>query len=114
MRAIVIVEYADRKVAEGLERKEAYILAAKRMFWPIASSTATTLVAFLPMLFWPGVAGKFMGFLPFTVIIVLSASLLTAMVFLPALGGLLGRKNISTEEDTETCPAAVWRLKDRL
>jgi multidrug efflux pump len=96
--AIVIVEYADRKVAEGLERKEAYILAANRMFWPIVSSTATTLVAFLPMLLWPGVAGKFMSFLPFTVIIVLSASLLTAMVFLPVLGGLLGRKSISREE----------------
>lgn len=96
--AIVIVEYADRKVAEGLHRREAYILAAKRMFWPIVSSTATTLVAFLPMLFWPGVAGKFMSFLPFTVIIVLSASLLTAMVFLPVLGGLFGRNYISVHE----------------
>ncbi len=96
--AIVIVEYADRKIAEGLDRQEAYILAAKRMFWPIASSTATTLVAFLPMLFWPGVAGKFMSFLPFTVIIVLSASLLTAMVFLPVLGGLFGRTKVSPAE----------------
>ena len=96
--AIVIVEYADRKVAEGLHRREAYILAANRMFWPIVSSTATTLVAFAPMILWPGVAGKFMSFLPFTVIIVLSASLLTAMVFLPVLGGLLGRNNISKED----------------
>ncbi|MCF6199734.1 MAG: efflux RND transporter permease subunit, partial [Hyphomicrobiaceae bacterium] len=55
-------------------------------------------VAFLPVLFWPGVAGKFMGFLPFTVIIVLSASLLTAMIFLPVLGGFLGRNHISREE----------------
>ena len=93
--AIVIVEYADRKVAEGLHRREAYILAANRMFWPIVSSTATTLVAFAPMILWPGVAGKFMSFLPFTVIIVLSASLLTAMIFLPVLGGLLGRNKIS-------------------
>ena len=99
--AIVIVEYADRKVAEGLHRREAYILAAERMFWPIVSSTATTLVAFLPMIFWPGVAGKFMSFLPLTVIIVLSASLLTAMVFLPVLGGLFGRKHISPQ-DAET------------
>jgi len=96
--AIVMVEYADRKVAEGLHRRDAYILAAKRMFWPIVSSTATTLVAFLPMLLWPGVAGKFMSFLPLTVIIVLSASLLTAMIFLPVLGGFLGRNHISHEE----------------
>jgi multidrug efflux pump len=96
--AIVIVEYADRKIAEGLHRRDSYILAAQRMFWPIVSSTATTLVAFLPMIFWPGVAGKFMSYLPLTVIIVLSASLLTAMVFLPVLGGLLGRTRISREE----------------
>jgi len=88
--AIVVVEYADRKMAEGLPRKEAYILAAKRMFWPVTSSTATTLAAFLPLLFWPGVSGKFMSYLPLTVIFVLSASLITAMVFLPALGSLFG------------------------
>ena len=96
--AIVIVEYADRKVAEGFSRREAYTLAAKRMFWPIVSSTATTLAAFLPMLMWPGVAGKFMSYLPITVIIVLTASLVTAMIFLPVLGGKLGRKKIDEHE----------------
>ena len=96
--AIVIVEYADRKIAEGLERAEAYKMAARRMFWPIASSTATTLAAFLPMAMWPGVVGKFMSFLPLTVIFVLSASLLTAMVFLPALGGLMGRRKVPAHE----------------
>jgi len=90
--AIVIVEYADRKMAEGMSPREAYIAAAKRMFWPVTTSTATTLAAFLPMLFWPGVPGKFMSNLPTTVVIVLSASLLTAMVFLPVLGGLFGRR----------------------
>ncbi|MGI9372535.1 MAG: efflux RND transporter permease subunit [Hyphomicrobiales bacterium] len=91
--AIVIVEYADRKMAEGLKKQEAYIMAAKRMFWPIASSTATTLAAFLPMLFWPGIPGKFMSNLPTTVVIVLSASLVTAMVFLPVLGSIFGKTN---------------------
>ncbi|WP_026380718.1 efflux RND transporter permease subunit [Afifella pfennigii] len=86
--AIIIVEYADRKIEEGMERHEAYIRAARLMFWPIASSTATTLAAFLPMLLWPGVTGEFMGYLPITVIIVLTGSFLTAMVFLPVLGGL--------------------------
>ena len=89
--AIVVVEYADRKMAEGLNRKEAYAMAADRMLWPIIASTSTTLAAFAPMLLWPGVTGRFMSYLPLTVIIVLSASLLTAMVFLPVVGGLIGR-----------------------
>lgn len=87
--AIVMVEYADRKVAEGMEAQEAYIRASKLMFWPIVSSTATTLAAFLPMLLWPGVAGEFMSYLPIMVIIVLSASLLTALVFLPVTGAAM-------------------------
>ncbi|MGE0584476.1 MAG: efflux RND transporter permease subunit [Flavobacteriaceae bacterium] len=98
--AIVIIEYADRKMAEGLHRRDAYILAAQRMFWPIVSSTATTLAAFLPMLLWPGVPGEFMSYLPIMVIIVLSASLLTAMVFLPVLGSLFG-KSAANAEDAE-------------
>lgn len=89
--AIVIVEYADRKMAEGMKRRDAYFRAAKRMFWPIVSSTATTLAAFLPLLLWPGVPGEFMSYLPITVIVVLSASLITAMIFLPVLGSLIGR-----------------------
>lgn len=89
--AIVMVEYADRKIAEGLDPTEAYIRAAKLMFWPIVSSTATTLVAFLPMLLWPGVAGEFMSYLPLMVVIVLTAALLTALIFLPVTGALVGR-----------------------
>jgi multidrug efflux pump len=99
--AIVIVEYADRKMAEGMHREDAYALAAQRMFWPIVSSTATTLAAFLPMLLWPGVSGEFMSYLPIMVIIVLSASLLTAMVFLPVVGSLVGRTTASAK-DIET------------
>jgi multidrug efflux pump len=95
--AIVLAEYADRKMAEGLETKEAYIAAAKRMFWPIVSSMATTIAAFVPMLFWPGVAGKFMSYLPVTVITVLAASLVTAMVFVPAVGFYIGK----TDEETK-------------
>ena len=89
--AIVMTEYADRKISEGMEDKEAYIRAARLMFWPIVSSTATTLAAFLPMLLWPGVAGEFMSYLPIMVIIVLSASLLTAMVFIPVTGAIFAQ-----------------------
>ncbi|MGB1088034.1 MAG: efflux RND transporter permease subunit, partial [Alphaproteobacteria bacterium] len=91
--AIVIVELADRKMAEGMHRKEAYGTAAKRMAWPIISSTATTLAAFLPLLAWPGVTGEFMAYLPRTLIFVLCGSLVVAMIFLPVLGSMFGRPN---------------------
>ena len=96
--AIVIVEYADRKISEGMERREAFIRAAKLMFWPVVSSTATTLAAFLPMLLWPGIIGKFMSYLPIMVIITLIASLITAMIFLPVIGGLVARRRVSEKE----------------
>src|SRR6056300_574184 len=89
--AIVVVEYADKRIQEGSGPMSAYVEAAKRMFWPIVSSTATTLCAFLPMLFWPGVPGQFMGMLPVTLIFVLSASLVVALIFLPIMGGVSGR-----------------------
>ncbi|NRB34618.1 MAG: efflux RND transporter permease subunit [Rhodobacteraceae bacterium] len=89
--AIVVVEYADKRIKEGSGPMHAYVEAAQRMFWPIISSTATTLCAFLPMLFWPGVPGEFMGMLPVTLIFVLSASLIVALIFLPVMGGVSGR-----------------------
>ena len=89
--AIVVVEYADKRIKEGTGPMHAYVEAARRMFWPIISSTATTLCAFLPMLFWPGVPGQFMGMLPVTLIFVLSASLVVALVYLPVMGGVTGR-----------------------
>ncbi|MEM8693664.1 MAG: efflux RND transporter permease subunit [Pseudomonadota bacterium] len=89
--AIVVVEYADKRQAEGVGPMQAYTDAAKRMFWPVISSTATTLCAFLPMLFWPGVPGEFMGMLPVTLIFVLSASLIVALIYLPVMGGVFGR-----------------------
>lgn len=89
--AIVVVEYADKRISQGSGPMKAYVEAAKRMFWPVVSSTATTLCAFLPMLFWPGVPGQFMGMLPVTLIFVLSASLIVALIYLPILGGVSGR-----------------------
>ncbi|MEP4249212.1 efflux RND transporter permease subunit [Tateyamaria sp.] len=89
--AIVVVEYADKRQQEGAGPMQAYVQSAKRMFWPVVSSTATTLCAFLPMLFWPGVPGEFMGQLPVTLIFVLSASLIVALIYLPVMGGVLAR-----------------------
>ncbi len=88
--AIVVTEYADRKMTEGLHRRDAYTLAAQRMAWPITASTATTLAAFVPLLFWPGVVGEFMKFLPITLLATLSASLLMALIFVPTLGSVVG------------------------
>ena len=89
--AIVIVDYADKRIQDGEGPMHAYISAAKRMFWPVVSSTATTLCVFLPMLLWPGMSGQFMRMLPVTMIFVLSAALLVALVYLPVMGGVTGR-----------------------
>jgi len=96
--AIVMVEYADRKMAEGLDSREAYKAAVARMFWPIMASTATTLAAFLPIMFWPGVAGEFMSYLPITVFAVLVGSLFYALLFAPTIGALLGRSQAATAQ----------------
>jgi multidrug efflux pump len=88
---IVVTEYANRKMAEGMDHKMAYAQSVKRMFWPVTASTATTLAAFLPMLFWPGVSGQFMVYLPVTVFTMLVGSLLYALLFGPVLGSLLGQ-----------------------
>lgn len=89
--AIVITEYADRKMVEGLPREEAYGLASNRMAWPIIASTATTLSAFLPLIFWPGTVGEFMKYLPITLLATLTASLLMALIFIPVLGARFGK-----------------------
>src|SRR5690606_23402023 len=93
--AIVVTEYADRKMIEGLARSQAYALAARRMAWPLIASTATPLGAFLPLIFWPGVVGEFMKFLPITLVAVLTASLAMALVFVPTLGALIGKPGTS-------------------
>ncbi|MEO8756188.1 MAG: efflux RND transporter permease subunit, partial [Devosia sp.] len=91
---IVVVEYAERKLQEGVPRREAFIMAVKKMFVPVVSATATTLSAFVVLLFWPGIIGKFMSYLPTIVIVVMCASLLSALVFMPIIGALIARTHI--------------------
>lgn len=88
--AIVVTEYADRKMSEGESRRTAYRQAAARMAWPVIASTMTTLAAFMPLLFWTGVVGEFMKFLPITLVATLAASLLMALIFVPTLGAWFG------------------------
>jgi len=104
--AIVVVELADRKMAEGLPRKQAYAEASNRMAWPIIAATATTLAAFMPLLFWPGIVGEFMKYLPITLIATLSASLFMALIFVPTLGALIGKRAPDSEYQTEILVAA--------
>jgi len=89
--AIIVSEFAERRMAEGMAPKEAYSLAAKRMAGPVIAATATRVAAFSPLLFWPGVVGQFMKYLPITLIATLSASLAVALFFTPTLGALLGK-----------------------
>lgn len=97
--AVVVTEFADRRMQEGMPRGEAYRDAAKRMAWPITASTATTLAAFAPLLFWPDITGEFMKFLPLTLIATLAASLVMALLFVPVLGSLMGRpQHVSPQE----------------
>ncbi len=89
--AIVVTEFADRRLSEAVPRRQAYLQASQRMAAPIIASTATTLAAFLPLVFWPGIVGEFMKFLPMTVLLTLSASLLMALIFVPTIGAVIGK-----------------------
>ena len=90
--AIVVTELAERRQKQGLSAKEAFKYAAARMAWPVIAGTATTLVVFMPLMFWPGVIGQFMKYLPATVLVCLTASLFMALIFIPVLGSITGSK----------------------
>jgi multidrug efflux pump len=89
--AIIVSEYAERRMSEGVPPKQAYADAASRMSGPVIAATATRVAAFSPLLFWPGIVGEFMMYMPITLIATLSASLAVALFFTPTLGALLGR-----------------------
>ena len=118
--AIVMVEYADRKMAEGFNSLEAYRAAVDRMFWPIMASTATTLAAFLPIMFWPGVSGQFMSYLPITVFAVLIGSLFYALLFAPTIGALIGQGSAAAKafakggsDDGRVVATGITRLYEK-
>ena len=104
--AIVTTELADRRLQEGHAPRAAYAHAAKRMAWPIIASTATTLSVFFPLLFWTGTVGELMKFLPITVILTLTASLFMALVFIPVVGGIIGKRPPQSAKDKATLFAA--------
>ena len=89
--AIVIVENIYRHREMGYAPVAAAMKGTGEVAWPVISSTATTLAAFSPMLFWPGIMGEFMSYLPLTVIVVLSSSLFVALAITPVTCSLLLR-----------------------
>jgi multidrug efflux pump len=104
--AIVVTEMADRRMAEGETPRDAYTRAAIRMAWPIIASTATTLAAFVPLALWPGISGEFMKYLPITLIAVLAASLVMALIFVPTLGAIFGKTGAASAEARRNLAAA--------
>jgi multidrug efflux pump len=97
--AIIVVEFADRKMAEGLAPRDAYAIAAKRMFWPVVCSIGATLVAFVPLAFWPGSIGKMMMYMPITLVAVLAASIVMALLYVPVMGAAFGGSAASHDHE---------------
>ena len=91
--AIVIIENIYRFMEQGATRVEAAMKATSEVAYPVIGSTLTTLAAFSPMLFWPGIMGEFMSYLPLTLIVTLSSSLFVAMVINPALASIFVKIN---------------------
>lgn len=103
---IVVVENVYRLYEEGYDLMSATRLGVGEVAWPIISSTATTLAAFLPLAMWPGIMGEFMKYLPITLIVVLSSSLFVALFITPVLTSLF----MKHESERSTISARRWRL----
>jgi multidrug efflux pump len=89
--AIIVTEFAERRMSEGMEKREAFALASHRMTGPVVAATMTRVAAFSPLLFWPGIVGEFMKYMPITLIVTLSASLVYALIFVPTLGAIIAK-----------------------
>ncbi|MBT8403504.1 MAG: efflux RND transporter permease subunit [Gemmatimonadetes bacterium] len=106
--AIVVVENIYRYMEEGWESGWAAKKATGEVAVPVIASTATTLAAFAPLLFWPGITGEFMGYLPKTLMVTLSSSLFVALVIVPVLCAMFMR--VEGEPRKPLTPAARWSL----
>jgi multidrug efflux pump len=89
--AIIVTEYAERRMSEGMDKREAFAMASHRMAGPVTAATMTRVAAFSPLLFWPGIVGEFMKYMPITLIVTLSASLVYALIFVPTLGAIIAK-----------------------
>ncbi|WP_404934342.1 efflux RND transporter permease subunit [Nitratireductor sp. L15S-10] len=96
--AIIVTEFAERRMTEGMDKAQAFELAAKRMAGPVIAATMTRIAAFSPLLFWPGIVGEFMKYLPITLIVTLSASMIYALIFTPTLGAIFAKAHVQEEQ----------------
>ncbi len=106
--AIVIVENIFRYMEQGVPKMQAAVKATNEVAMPVAASTLTTVAAFFPLVFWPGIMGGFMKYLPETVIITLLSSLFVALVINPVMAAIFMKqpqtdttKGSITAEDVE-------------
>ena len=95
---IVVVENIYRYKQNGYDGTSAAKYGTGEVAWPIIASTATTLAAFLPLMFWPGLMGVFMEYLPKTLIIVLSSSLFVALVINPVLTSKFMKVDVKSDD----------------
>ena len=107
--AIIVTEYAERRMGEGAPAPAAFSEAARRMVGPVVVSTATRIAAFSPLLFWPGIVGEFMKYMPITLIATLSASIIYALLFAPTLGSIFGKAVIEERKPDGLYMAVVRR-----
>lgn len=105
--AIIVTEFAERRMSEGMPRKEAFQLASTRMAGPVIAATMTRIAAFSPLLFWPGIVGEFMKYLPITLIVTLAASMVYALIFTPTIGAMFAKAHPAPEQ---TSDGAYMRL----
>ncbi len=97
--AIIVTEFAERRMSEGMPKEQAFELAAKRMAGPVIAATMTRIAAFSPLLFWPGIIGDFMKYLPITLIVTLAASMAYALIFAPTIGAIFAKPPEHAEEE---------------
>lgn len=105
--AIIVTEYAERRMNEGMPKELAFEEAAKRMAGPVIAATMTRIAAFSPLLFWPGIIGDFMKYLPITLIVTLAGSMLYALIFTPTLGAIFAKAHV---HDEHTAPRDGWYM----
>ena len=106
--AIVIVENIYRYREEGYSPWDAARKGTSEVGGAVVASTATTVAAFAPMMFWPGMIGEFMSFMPLTLIVTLSSSLFVALVINPVITGYLVRVEENGKEDTGVNRGSGW------
>ncbi len=108
--AIVIIENIYRYMQQGVPRFQAAMKATSEVAYPVIGATLTTVAAFFPMLFWPGIMGEFMKYLPLTLIITLLSSLFVALIINPALTAMF-MKVVKVTHSEETKPTSAEEIQ---